>query len=77
MGKMMDALGINKEKYIHQESVLEINHHIDTCKACDNTDACDEKLDTNGVAIENINYCDNEESMVELVFKQNDSDKDK
>lgn len=72
MGKMMDALGINKEKYIHQESVLDITHHIDTCKACDNTDRCDEKLDSNDIEVENISFCENENSMVEMVFKQND-----
>ena len=71
MGRMMEALGINKEKYIHLESALDINHHIDTCNACDNIDQCDEKLDQNNVRIEDIKYCDNESSMVEITFKQN------
>ena len=73
MGKMMDALGISKEKYIHQESVLDISHHIDNCNACDKTDQCDEKLASEDVVVENINFCENEESMVELVFKQNEN----
>ena len=72
MGKMMDALGINKEKYIHQESVLDITHHIDTCTACNKTVRCDEQLDSNDIEVENISFCENENSMVELVFKQND-----
>jgi len=68
----MDALGINKEKYIHQESVLDITHHIDTCTACNKTVRCDEQLDSNDIEVENISFCENENSMVELVFKQND-----
>ena len=66
----MDALGINKEKYIHQESVLDIKHHIDTCGACDNTDQCDEKLDSDSIRVEDIKFCGNESSMVEITFKQ-------
>ena len=72
MGKMMDALGINKAKYIHQESVLDINHHIDTCNACENTDECDEKLESETIGVEDIKFCGNESSMVEITFKQND-----
>ena len=74
MGKMMDALGISKTKYIHQESVLDINHQIDNCKACDNTIECDEKIASNDIVVENIHFCDNEESMVNLVFKQNEKE---
>ena len=70
MGRMMDALGINKEKYVHQESVLDITHHIDTCDACDNTDQCDEKLDSDSIRVEDIKFCGNESSMVEITFKQ-------
>lgn len=79
IGKMMDALGINKVLYLHQETVIDINNHISHCAECNNTAVCDEKLDSQSVSSESIDFCNNEESLVEISRKQNatsESDRD-
>ena len=76
MGRMMDALKINKERYLHSESIIEINSHINRCNECVNITECDDKLDNQkinsgsaiadginpaGIKSSDIGFCNNEE----------------
>lgn len=75
MGRMMDALEINKERYLHQESVLDIDSHINSCNECKNTNECDEKLNSKNIDPENISFCNNEESLLAISRKHDDKPK--
>ena len=70
LGRMIDALGISKSKYTHQESVLDISHHISKCKSCENTSECDERLDSNNIIPEALQFCANEKSLLDIADKQ-------
>ena len=69
--KMLGALGINRQRYIHQQSVLDIHKHMDRCKACGNITECDEKLASNSIDPNHIEFCNNADEFSEMA-KQGD-----
>jgi Family of unknown function (DUF6455) len=70
MSKMMSALGINKERYLHQQSVNDIQHQMKRCGDCANTDQCDEALTGGSFATTDIGFCDNEPELAEILKAQ-------
>jgi len=44
LGKIIAALGIDIDTYISMERTVDIREQITRCKACDNTEECDDKL---------------------------------
>jgi hypothetical protein len=74
MGKMMTALGINQQRYIHQESGVDIDAQMKRCVACDNTAECDEKLAGDNIDPEHIEFCKNEAALHEITRRQQDTD---
>ena len=73
MGKMMDALHINKARYTQQESIIDIHNHMNHCKSCENTVTCDEKIDSDTIDANTLDYCSNEAAMNELIQKHHSS----
>jgi accessory gene regulator protein AgrB len=67
LNKMLAALGIDINNYLHSERVIDIEEHIDKCSACENTDICDNELAKGNVQASNIDYCNNEESLQHIV----------
>ena len=67
LNKMLSALGIDINSYLHSERVLDIEEHIDRCASCENTDTCDDQLASGNVQVSNIDYCNNEESLQQIV----------
>ena len=67
LGKMLTALGINVDKYLHEEKVLNIENQIERCTQCENTDACDDNLDNGTISIDSIDYCNNESDLKSMV----------
>ena len=67
LGKMLSALGIDIDDYLHSERVTDIENHIKRCAQCANTDECDDKLADNTIKAHQIAFCNNEKSLRELV----------
>ena len=70
LGRMLSALGIDTGNYLHHERVIDIENHIDRCSACENTDTCDDQLAKGTIEAGNIDYCNNEASLQEIVTKK-------
>jgi hypothetical protein len=67
LNKMLAALGIDINSYLHSERVIDIEEHIDKCSACQNTEICDDQLAKGTIQANNIDYCNNEESLQHIV----------
>jgi hypothetical protein len=67
LNKMLAALGIDTNNYLHSERVIDIEEHIDKCAACENTEICDDQLAKGAIQANNIDYCNNEESLQQIV----------
>ncbi len=67
LGRMLAALGVNVDAYVHHGRITDIDAQMRRCAACGHTDACDEKLATGDVSVDEIGYCENEHSLKELV----------
>jgi len=68
--KMLAALGIDINNYLHTERVIDIERHIDKCSACQNTEICDDQLGKGPIQASNIDYCNNEESLQHIVARK-------
>jgi len=67
LNKMLAALGIDINNYLHTERVIDIEEHIDKCSTCQNTETCDDQLAKGTIQASNIDYCNNEESLQHIV----------
>lgn len=70
INRMLGALGIDVNRYLHQQHVHEIHQHMNRCESCENTDQCDQELNNNQVDPANIAYCNNDEALNKIVSKQ-------
>jgi hypothetical protein len=70
LGRMLSALGINRELYLHQQKTRDIHQHMQRCRECDNSDVCDEQLCEKNIDVNDINYCNNAEPLKSIVAKQ-------
>jgi hypothetical protein len=67
LNKMLAALGIDVNSYLHQERVIDIEEQIGKCSACQNTAICDDQLAKGTIQPGNIDYCNNEEALQHIV----------
>jgi hypothetical protein len=67
LNRMLGALGIDVNSYLHSERVIDIEEQIDKCSACQNTNTCDEQLSKGPVSASSIDYCNNEEALQNIV----------
>jgi len=67
LNKMLAALGIDINNYLHTERVIDIEEHIDICSACQNTVTCDDQLSKGTIQASNIDYCSNEKSLLHII----------
>ncbi len=63
LSKMLDYLGIDRERYLHQEPVVNIHGHMRRCADCEATDACDQVIGTPGAEESSIDFCPNADSL--------------
>jgi len=70
LGKMLSALGIDINRYLHTQRIVDIENHMERCSACENTDNCDEQLATGDTTATNIDFCNNEKSLQDIVRKK-------
>jgi hypothetical protein len=69
LGRMLAALGVNINRYLNNERIVDIDRQMRRCSACANTATCDDRLRQGKVAPDNIGFCDNEEPLRKLVHK--------
>jgi hypothetical protein len=67
LSRMLAALGIDINRYLHNERVIDITEQMNRCVACENTQTCDEDMLKGKVEVEHINYCNNEQTLKEMV----------
>lgn len=67
LNKMLAALGIDINNYLHSERVIDIEEHIGKCSVCQNTETCDDQLAKGTIQASNIDYCNNEKSLQQIV----------
>ena len=67
LSKMLAALGVNVDKYLHEEKVLDIENQIERCTQCENTDICDENLQKGTITVDTIDYCNNESDLKSML----------
>jgi len=67
LNKMLAALGVDINNYLHSERVIDIEEHIDKCSVCQNTETCDDQLAKGTIQASNIDYCNNEKSLQQIV----------
>lgn len=63
MSKMLHALGLDFNKYLHSVPLCQINESIGKCETCSTTDECDQKLKVDKVGIKDIGFCPNQECL--------------
>ena len=56
LGKMLAALGIDIDAYASMERTVDIWEQITRCKACDNTEECDDRLAEGVIDADNISF---------------------
>ena len=60
LSRMLGFLGIDKADYLHRETALEIQKHMQRCKACDDKERCDQVLEGDTpVETESLGFCAN------------------
>ena len=70
LNKMLLALGIDTYEYLHKENVVTIHEQMDRCSECGTTDECDDSLANNAVDAGNIDFCNNESSLKDMLSKK-------
>lgn len=70
LNKMLSALGISTTEYLHTQSVVTINEQMDRCSECANTEECDDNLSENTVDVNEIDFCNNESSLKDMLSKK-------
>jgi hypothetical protein len=70
LDRMLAALGINRERYLYQESTLDIHRQIERCKDCSNTATCDDKLSSNTIEKDKIDFCNNADAFGRISEQQ-------
>ncbi len=65
-GKMLSALGIDVSRYLHTQSIVDIEKHMERCSGCGNTNTCDEQLAAGDINVSDIEFCNNEKSLQDI-----------
>jgi hypothetical protein len=66
LSKMLSALGIDVNSYLHTQGIVDIQQHMDLCSACENTNTCDEQLAAGDIKASDIEFCNNEKSLQDI-----------
>ncbi len=66
LSKMLTALGLDTNLYLHKSSVHNIKQHMSKCENCSTTGACDEKLSQPTFQHAELEFCPIQEGLVEF-----------
>jgi hypothetical protein len=70
LNRMLEALGIDVNNYLHREPVIDVERHIDKCAMCPNTATCDEQLAADAVTLTGIDFCNNEQALQKIASRE-------
>ncbi|MCO6411822.1 MAG: hypothetical protein J5I92_03675 [Thiogranum sp.] len=70
LAKMLAALGVDTSAWLHSERIVDIHNQMTRCAECAQTAECDNRLASGDVDPGQIGFCDNEQSLKELLEKQ-------
>ena len=70
LNKMLTALGIDMDAWLHSESLLDVKRQMSRCSECGNTEKCDETLSGSEVDAADIGFCNNEKDLQKIMEKQ-------
>jgi hypothetical protein len=69
LSKMLAALGIDVDTYLHTERIVDIHQHMNRCSTCENVEKCDDQLSKGPLDAADISFCNNEQSLQEIARK--------
>jgi rRNA maturation endonuclease Nob1 len=69
LSKMLSALGIDVDSYLHTERIVDIQQHMDRCSSCENIEKCDDQISKGALDAADISFCNNEQSLQEIARK--------
>lgn len=75
LNKMLIALGVDTNAYIHDEHVADIYKHMERCEECSNTEECDDALAKDKINPDEIDFCNNEQSLQKIAESQSTAHK--
>lgn len=67
LSKMLAALGVDINAYLHSERTVDIHDQMQRCAGCSQVEQCDEKLADGRIDSGKIGFCDNEQALAELI----------
>ena len=67
LGRMLGALGIDTESYVKEMKIPDVYQQMGRCASCQNTGECDDRLEAGSIEAEALDFCNNEQSLQELV----------
>jgi hypothetical protein len=66
MSKVLSALGLDINLYLHKLSVHNIKQHMSKCENCSTTGACDEKLSQPTIQHAELEFCPIQEGFIQF-----------
>lgn len=70
--RLMGVLGLDPQRYLHQERIVDVERHMRACEGCADTHGCDQALEAhNPDAV--AGFCANFEELQELRKKAEES----
>ena len=66
LNKMLLALGVDTNAYIHDEHIADIYKNMERCEECSNTEECDDALSKDKINPGEIGFCNNEQSLQKI-----------
>ena len=71
LARMLGFLGIDRDKYLHEQSALNIKQHMQRCGDCDAKDTCDQVLEKDQpVETEQLGFCANIDDLKQVRDRQ-------
>ncbi len=70
LSKMLTALGIDVDTYLHTERIVDIQQHMDLCSACETMEKCDDQVAKGSIDANDISFCNNEQSLQQIARKK-------
>ncbi|MEN8176199.1 MAG: DUF6455 family protein [Pseudomonadota bacterium] len=60
ISRMLKALGVDTDACLHQAPVVEIEQNLRNCEGCQDTEICDDALQSANLEIREVSFCPNQ-----------------
>ncbi len=67
LSKMLTALGVDIDAYLHGERAVDVHNQMQRCAGCSQIEQCDEKLANGKIDSGEIGFCDNEQALADVI----------